>query len=476
MRLLPIFTLSSLLSLSCCVRVLSNTGNGQGDAFLSVKGTAGVSNLGSAVISSPLTGSQRLLPAIKVDPSGKVYTTQILKQQLANELGLPLRDLRIVDPSFPSQIQATFTARPKAILFCIENIKVVVQRGEALVFSPYQPEVQEFIPALQAQISAITGGSAAVAKAAAAAANTAASVSASADASIPGVGVLATAMASESAPFELIVLEAALNVAIQTLLRRLRALEPAVASALNGLRAESRGLDVVQTQVDELLPLKNKLDVLRKRVKEIKRAITEVLNNDEDLIMMQLGGAAAREAAAASGSTNVAGVPVAGSASPAAPIARTEPDFSDGTLGADDFSAKDCPVVPPPEPPSGGSSSSANTGLLNLEMMFENYLNEVEWISAELEEEVDEIRNTEENVVLQLDLLRNRILKMELQLSISSFVVTCGALVTGLFGMNLLNHFELHPAVFYAVTALLVASMSTGMVAFRRYAQREKLF
>lgn len=470
MRLLPIFTLSSLLGLSCCVRVLSNSGNGPGDALLSGKGTAGVSNLGSAVISSPLTGSQRLLPAIKVDPSGKVYTTQILKQQLANELGLPLRDLRIVDPSFPSQIQATFTARPKAILFCIENIKVVVQRGEALVFSPYQPEVQEFIPALQAQISAITGGSAAVAKAAAAA-------SADASMGIAGGGVLATAMASESAPFELIVLEAALNVAIQTLLRRLRTLEPAVASALNGLRAESRGLDVVQTQVDELLPLKNKLDVLRKRVKEIKRAITEVLNNDEDLIMMQLGGAAAREAAAASASsatTTVTGADsTSSSAASAALVQGAEPDFSDGTLGADDFSAKDCPAVPAPKETA---SSSANTGLINLEMMFENYLNEVEWISAELEEEVDEIRNTEENVVLQLDLLRNRILKVELQLSISSFVVTCGALVTGLFGMNLLNHFELHPAVFYAVTALLVASMSTGMVAFRRYAQREKLF
>lgn len=36
-----------------------------------------------------------------------------------------------------------------------------------------------------------------------------------------------------------------------------------------------------------------------------------------------------------------------------------------------------------------------------------------------------------ENVVLQIDLLRNRILKFELILSISSFVVTCGALVSG---------------------------------------------
>ena len=93
----------------------------------------------------PFTASQRSLSAIKVDPSGKVYTTQILKQQLANELGLPLRDLRIVDPSYPSQIQASFISRKKCILFCIENIKVVVQHHEALVFGPFQPEVRDFL-------------------------------------------------------------------------------------------------------------------------------------------------------------------------------------------------------------------------------------------------------------------------------------------------------------------------------------------
>ena len=89
----------------------------------------------------PFISTQRSLDAIKIDPSGKAYTTQISKQQLANELDLPLRDLRIVDPSYPSQIMATFTARKNAILFCIENIKVVVQHDEALVFGPLQPEV-----------------------------------------------------------------------------------------------------------------------------------------------------------------------------------------------------------------------------------------------------------------------------------------------------------------------------------------------
>jgi hypothetical protein len=83
------------------------------------------------------------LPTIKVDTTGRISVSQISRQQLANELGLPLRDFRIVDPSYPKLIQTTFTSRKKAILFCIENIKVVVLHNEALVFSPDQKEVRQ---------------------------------------------------------------------------------------------------------------------------------------------------------------------------------------------------------------------------------------------------------------------------------------------------------------------------------------------
>eukprot|EP00601_Ochromonadales_sp_CCMP2298_P008546 CAMPEP_0173203544 /NCGR_PEP_ID=MMETSP1141-20130122/19582_1 /TAXON_ID=483371 /ORGANISM="non described non described, Strain CCMP2298" /LENGTH=151 /DNA_ID=CAMNT_0014129021 /DNA_START=106 /DNA_END=558 /DNA_ORIENTATION=+ len=137
--------LFTIFVLACqSIKVQSNTGNFNNENRFVIRD--------APVIPSPYSSNQRSLPAVKVDPKGTVYTTEILKQQLANELNLPLRDLRIVDPSFPSQIQATFTARPNAILFTLENIKVVVKHNEALVFSPFQSEVREFIPALQQQI------------------------------------------------------------------------------------------------------------------------------------------------------------------------------------------------------------------------------------------------------------------------------------------------------------------------------------
>ena len=42
--------------------------------------------------------------------------------------------------------------RPTAILFCIENVKVIVRHDEVIIFGPTLPQVKEFIPALQQQI------------------------------------------------------------------------------------------------------------------------------------------------------------------------------------------------------------------------------------------------------------------------------------------------------------------------------------
>jgi len=211
------------------------------------------------------------------------------------------------------------------------------------------------------------------------------------------------------------------------LFQRLRALSPAIKSALAGLRAESRGLDIIQTQVDELLPLKNKLDELRKRVKEIDRAVKDLLDNDEDMALMYL-------LPPAPGTTP--GDPM--ETTPGDPMGTTRspsPYYTSSSMRNDRSDEKDIPVVTDEIPSSSPSKTTTQLqSTMGLEMMLENYLNEMGWIASEVDEVLDTIINTEENVELQLDLLRNRILKVELRLSISSFVITSGALVTGLFG------------------------------------------
>lgn len=89
--------------------------------------------------------------------------------------------------------------------------------------------------------------------------------------------------------FEHVVLEAALNVVCSLLIQKSRGLSTKIANTLLGFQAPTRGFqDVIIKRVDELLPLKNSLDELRKRVKDLKRALTDTLNSDDDLKLMCL--------------------------------------------------------------------------------------------------------------------------------------------------------------------------------------------
>ena len=136
---------------------------------------------------------------------------------------------------------------------------------------------------------------------------------------------------------------------------------------MKGLRSESRGLDLVQTQVDELLPLKNKLDDLSKRVKEFKRAINDVLNNDDDMLLI----------------CNLPSIEKQES------LEKIEKDTKSENLDISSNHKKEI------------NKQNINIKSLELEMLFENYLNEVEWISAEIEEITDEVTNTEGIFFLQ---------------------------------------------------------------------------
>jgi magnesium transporter len=353
--------------------------------------------------------TMRTIAAIKIDHDGKVETNRIVKQQLANELGLHLRDLRAVDPNLPSPAHAIFTVRPKAILFCIENIKVIVTHNEALLFNPAHADVQEFIKELQRQ-------------------------------QFQAASLELAKRTGQMGRFEHLVLEVALKVSSASLFRRVQVLSPAVGSALYGLKSSSRSLDVIRTQLDELLPLKSKVAELRKRVRELKTAINDLLSNDEELLKMFL----------LEPTENYYRRPV--------------PESTQSATGLEDYQIDD-----------GDRKPIKCLDTMSLETLLENYYNEVEWISSEVEDIVYEIGNTEDYVQLQLDLLRNRMIQFDLTLTIGTFSMTTGAMVAGLYGMNVdIPNME-EPETFFQISGVICAGMGLTFAAVYRQAKRKGL-
>ncbi|KAF5383115.1 hypothetical protein D9615_005052 [Tricholomella constricta] len=93
----------------------------------------------------------------------------------------------------------------------------------------------------------------------------------------------------------------------------------------------------------------------------------------------------------------------------------------------------------------------------DLEVLLESFTKQVEEIVNEAENIQSNVQSTQEIVELILDSNRNALLALDLQVSIATLGVGTGALIAGLFGMNLTSHMEDHAYAFYGMSTMSAA-------------------
>lgn len=209
-------------------------------------------------------------------------------------------------------------------------------------------------------------------------------------------------------PFELVVIEALLgHVCSYESMKAAQSIKTAndvlkgISSAFQGVDQKKNAFLEMQSKMAQLLPLKNKVDELEAKCSDVAGAIADVLKNDEDMAAMRLS------------------------------------ELDDGP-------------VPDGDP---------NNLHVEVELLFEDYLLQMDEVLHSLRSVQSSVRNTEEVVEIELDLLRNRIMTYEMLLELSGLVVGVAAAITGAFGMNLVNHYEEHPNMFYNVCLGLMVMM-----------------
>lgn len=89
-----------------------------------------------------------------------------------------------------------------------------------------------------------------------------------------------------------------------------------------------------------------------------------------------------------------------------------------------------------------------------VEKLIENYKYKVEDIYNDIKKLVKEMHNNQQVANIKLAQDRNKIAKINLNLSIISLSLSLGAFVGNMFGMNLLNHLEDNKNAFYIVISL----------------------
>ena len=68
-----------------------------------------------------------------------------------------------------------------------------------------------------------------------------------------------------------------------------------------------------------------------------------------------------------------------------------------------------------------------------------------------------QIKTAEDYAVRKSDMLRNRLLCINMYISVASLAVALASFVGSIFGMNVINHYEYNPNIFHVIVSTTIA-------------------
>jgi len=196
--------------------------------------------------------------------------------------------------------------------------------------------------------------------------------------------------AEQKEPFELVFLEAVLRDTTDVFFRRIRLYEPIVDDFLDKVANEVFS----DSGVHLLVPLKDSLQGFEMHVKQCLECLTGLLNNDEDMLALLI----------------------------------TEQDSA-----------------------LQQGRKVEHSRHSDVELLLEEYGRQLNNILFEINYMLQRLQSKQDFVTLALSSYRNRMIRMNLYMSITGLSLGIGTASAGFFGMNLVNGLENHPMAFNAV-------------------------
>eukprot|EP00611_Tribonema_gayanum_P013124 TRINITY_DN2390_c0_g1_i3.p1 TRINITY_DN2390_c0_g1~~TRINITY_DN2390_c0_g1_i3.p1 ORF type:complete len:379 (-),score=129.66 TRINITY_DN2390_c0_g1_i3:209-1345(-) len=185
-------------------------------------------------------------------------------------------------------------------------------------------------------------------------------------------------------PFELAMLEAMLQEYCNSQQRRLRLMRHLVADTLTRATTSSTTLGNARIDFYKMVPINVALKNFELSTAEARRCLTDLLHNDDDMLDLML-------------------------------TAKHE---------------------------LGPGEMLDETRHQEVELLLENYHRQLSITQNEISKLVQEVQSTQELAGINLDISRNRMLHMEIQLAMMNVSVACCAAIFGVFGMNVANGIE----------------------------------
>lgn len=110
-----------------------------------------------------------------------------------------------------------------------------------------------------------------------------------------------------------------------------------------------------------------------------------------------------------------------------------------------------------------------------IEMLLENYLQRCESCHGQAERLLDSAKEMEDSIAVNLSSRRLEVSRVELLLQVGTFCVGVGALIAGIFGMNLRSYLEEHVFAFWLTTAGIFVGAVIGFFLTYSYLRKRKI-
>ncbi|XP_065635400.1 magnesium transporter MRS2-11, chloroplastic isoform X1 [Quercus suber] len=110
-----------------------------------------------------------------------------------------------------------------------------------------------------------------------------------------------------------------------------------------------------------------------------------------------------------------------------------------------------------------------------IEMLLENYLQRCESCHGQAEKLLDSAKEMEDSIAVNLSSRRLEVSRVELLLQVGTFCVGVGALVAGIFGMNLRSYLEEHVFAFWLTTAGIIVGAVVAFFLMYSYLKTRKI-
>jgi magnesium transporter len=387
---------------------VESTLNEAASTMISPSGAMGLSGLPpppNPIRAKAKTTTKKLPAAVQrkwlmIDTEGSTSMVSLNKQQLTQTLGVQLRDLRLLDPKLATSYPSAILCRDRSLVINLEFIKMIVGLDKCYITNLEEESAGSFVSELQRRLAAASQGLP------------------------PTKSTMDLTSATEAAggpsgpsgfdelPFELRVLEVALDVVSQYLERLTGDLEAAAHPALDALTAK-----VSTENLERVRRVKNRMVRLTTRVETLREVLEKFLDDDSDMRDMNLAAKEAREAQE-----------------------RNQDAMRHGSVQPFDVVLPATDTKTPGTPRSAtltyDSEEEEEEAVEEVEQLLEAYFINLDNTWNKLQTLTEYIDDTEDFINIKLDSQRNQLIRLDLVLTSFTASVALITAITGLFAMN----------------------------------------